>query len=92
MNGSLERLCAHAGVLRVGGQIGQPFKWAVTVLWIEPDAVEIKGLSGTFTRQDWRAVSTVLAAHGITRARYQRRTRTGSMRLTRWFPTGDRRT
>lgn len=87
MAGHLERLCPHAGVVRIGGQHGQPFRWAVTVHWCEPDGVEVKGLSQTPTRQDWRDVGDVLAANGVKRFRYWRRRSDGTMRMTRWFET-----
>lgn len=70
MKGHIEPL---AGILRIGGEYGQPFTWSATLRYITPAEVEVMGALRAPTLEERRAIRDVLRESGVERAFYLRR-------------------
>lgn len=44
---------------------GDPYDWVATVRWVDPDTVEIVGITKPPTPDAWRAVKLALAEQGV---------------------------
>ena len=72
-NGHIEWHCEHCGTLRVGGALGEPYTWAVTIVKNGPASVMVVGLSKQPpTASEWREAKRIVKHAGITAYRFLR--------------------
>ncbi len=65
VRGHIQRLCEHAGVLRIGGPMGSPCHWSCTVHFRSPSEVELMGVDKKITATDRRDIRATLQRYGI---------------------------
>ncbi len=71
MRAHLEFLCAHVGILRVGGCYGEPWTWAVTVLLTTSPITLLAAQRGP-TWQEWRIAECLLRLLGYLAVQFTR--------------------
>jgi hypothetical protein len=57
-----------AGVIRVfdqGKAYGDPYRFIITVKWLDPETVELIGATQAPTPSEWRAIKEALIAGGV---------------------------
>lgn len=73
VRGHIQRLCEHAGVLRLGGPEGAPYHWLTMVHYFSESEVELLGADKKLTPTDRRDIRDTLYRHGIQVAHVLRR-------------------
>jgi hypothetical protein len=76
MDGHIEPL---SGILRIGGEYGQPYTWVATLRYISPTEVEVMGATVAPTPSERRAIRDVLKSAGINKAFYYRMSEVGEV-------------
>ena len=70
--GHIERLCDHAGILRVGGALGEPWTWACVLHYQSPESVIVKAVSVAPSLREGRDAIEIAKASGIVNFRFYR--------------------
>ena len=71
--GHIERICQHAGILRVGGAFGEPWSAACVLRFDSADQVTVEAVERAPSPGEWRAALEVMRAAGIRTVTFQRR-------------------